>query len=105
MASVRFLRKALADLERLDLWREEELELPPVGPALVILIDQYFAKVDLDEFRPGAPVEVAGEPTGLLLIHVRIKRSQPFKVFYRPVPGENLAEIRRVRHPRQKEIK
>lgn len=60
-----------------------------------------FTRVNLSEFRPGTPVEVEGEPTGLLLVHVRLKRSQPFQVFYRPLPADNVAEVRRVRHSRQ----
>lgn len=104
MASVEWRRKALDDLERLDRWREEDLDLPPVGAALIVLVDQFFAKVDLGTYRPGAPVEVQGEPADLLLVLLRVKRSEPYKLFYRALPDEDVVEVRRVRHPRQKSL-
>ena len=29
---------------------------------MVVLIEDYFARVDFSQMRPGAPVAVAGEP-------------------------------------------
>lgn len=101
MASICWTEKALDDLERIDQWREERLDLPPVAPALVALIDRYFAQVDLSLHRPGSPVQVQGETIGLLMLLLRLKRTDPYRLFYRPVRAENIAEVRRVRHPRQ----
>jgi hypothetical protein len=56
----------LDDLDRLDQWRESDLSLPSISPAIVVLIEDYFARVDLSQMRPGSPVVVAGEPTDLL---------------------------------------
>ena len=69
MAGVRWRRKALDDLDRLDQWRESDLSLPPISPAIVVLIEDYFASVDFSQMRPGSPVVVAGEPTDLLLLY------------------------------------
>ena len=35
MAEVRWRKKAVDDLDRLDRWREEDLGLPPIGPAIL----------------------------------------------------------------------
>lgn len=101
MARIRWTEKALDDLERIDQWREERLDLPPVGPALVTLIDRYFTQVDLSLYLPGTPVQVQGELISLHMLLLRLKRTDPYRLFYRPIRQENLAEIRRIRHPRQ----
>jgi hypothetical protein len=104
MAEVRWRRKALDDLNRLDQWRESDLGLPPISPAIVVLIEDYFARVDFSQMRPGSPVVVAGEPLDLLLLFIQVKRSEPYKVFFRGLETESVAEIRHVRHPRQRPI-
>jgi len=104
MAEVRWRRKALDDLDRLDRWREEELGLSPISPAILALVEDYFFQVDLARTRPGTPVEMAGEPVDLLLLLVRVRRSEPYKIFFRVLRREGLAEIRRVRHPRQRPL-
>ena len=65
MAGVRWRRKALDDLNGLDQWRASDVGLPPILPAIVVLIEDYFARVDFSQMRPGSPVVVAGEPTDL----------------------------------------
>ena len=92
------------DLDRLDQWRESDLGLPPISPAIVVLIEDYFARVDLSQTRPGSPVIVAGEPMDLLLLLIQVRRSEPYKVFFRVLETEGVAEIRRIRHPRQRPI-
>jgi len=104
MAGVRWRRKALDDLDGLDQWRESDLGLPPISPAIVVLIEDYFARVDFSQMRPGSPVVVAGEPIDLLLLFIRVRRSESYKVFFRVLETEGVAEIRRVRHPRQRPI-
>ena len=49
MAGVRWRRKALDDLDRLDQWRESDLGLPPISPAIVVLIEDYLARVDFSQ--------------------------------------------------------
>jgi hypothetical protein len=104
MAAVRWRRKALDDLDSLDRWREEELSLSPISPAILALVEDYFSRLDLAHTRPGTPVELAGEPVDLLLLLVRVRRSEPYKVFFRVFRHDNMAEIRRVRHPRQRPL-
>ena len=104
MAEVRWRQKALDDLDSLDRWREEELGLSPLSPAILALIEDYFSQVDLARVRPGTPVEIAGEPMDLLLLLVRVRRSEPYKVFFRVLRSDGIAEIRRVRHPRQRPL-
>jgi len=104
MAEVRWRQKALDDLDSLDRWREEELGLSPVSPVILALIEDYFSRVDLAHVRPGTPVEIAGEPMDLLLLLVRVRRSEPYKVFFRVLRHDGIVEIRRVRHPRQRPL-
>ena len=54
MAGVRWRRKALDDLDGLDQWRESDLGLPPISPAIVMLIEDYFARVDFSQDASGA---------------------------------------------------
>lgn len=61
MAKVRWRKKALDDLDRLDQWRESDLNLPPIGPAILVLVEEYFMKVDLQHILPGAPVALDQE--------------------------------------------
>ena len=43
VAEVRWLQKALDDLDSLNRWREEELGLSPISPVILALIeDQQF---------------------------------------------------------------
>ena len=104
MATVRWRQKALDDLDRLDQWREHELGLPPISLALLALIEDYFSRIELTHFRPGSPVELVGEPSDLLLLLIRLKQSEPYKVFYRTLESEGIAEMRRIIHPRQRPI-
>lgn len=100
------MRKAAKDLDRLDRWREEKLGLPPISDALVIRITEYFTAIDLRSYRPGMAVELRGESSGLFLVHLPLtKAAEPYKVFYQPRRQLNLAQVRRIRHPRQKPLK
>lgn len=99
MADVEWTRKALSDLDRIDAWREEELDLPPISEVIMDLTRHKFARLDVQRFHVGTPVTVRGEPRDLLLCLVHLKKSEPYKVFYRAEHG--VVQIRRVRHPRQ----
>jgi len=104
VAKVRWRKKALDDLDRLDQWREDDLNLPPIGPAILMLVDEYFGKMDLQHVLPGVPVDL-GEQTDIRLLLVPIGRSDPYKVFFRVLGEDGVCEIRRIRHPRQKPLK
>lgn len=105
MAKARWRKKALDDLGRLDRWREEDLNLPPIGPAILMLVEEYFGKVDLQHVLPGVPVELDQEQLDIRLLLLPIGRSDPYKVFFRVLPESDVCEVRRVRHPRQKPLK
>jgi len=105
VARVRWRRKALDDLDRLDRWREHHLRIPPIGPAILILIGDYFSRVDLTQYLPGAPVFVDGPQADMRLLLLSVRCGEPYKIFYRPLPEDGVAEVLRIRHPRQKPLK
>ena len=104
MANVEWTMKALTDLDRIDAWREEDLDLPPISGVIMDLVKHKFAGFDLQRFRLGTPVTVRGEPRDLFLCLVNLKKSEPYKIFYRILGQTGIAQIRRVRHPRQKPL-
>lgn len=104
MATVKWRKKALDDLDRLDQWREDELGLPPIAPAILIMAEEYFNLVDLQSHLPGTPVVIGGERSEMRLLLLRVGRSEPYKVFFRILMTDNACEVRRVRHPRQRPL-
>lgn len=105
MAKVRWRKRALDDLDRLDQWREDDLNLPPIGPAILMFVEEYFRKVDLEHVLPGVPVDLGDEKLEIRLFLLPIGRSDPYKVFFRVLHEAGVCEIRRVRHPKQKPLK
>jgi|GEM_PF-3643051 len=100
MASVEWTRKALSDLDRTDAWREEDLDLPPISAVIMDLVRHKFAGLDLERIQLGTPVTVRGEARDLFICLVHLKKSEPYKVFYRVDHG--VVQMRRVGHPRQR---
>lgn len=101
MARAKWRPEAFEDLVRLDAWRER-IDLPPIAPALVSAIEDYFSRQDFSFYRPGSVVHLRGFETSVLRILIRVRKSEPYSVFY--IPGEDTAEILRIRHPRQKPL-
>lgn len=105
MAEVRWTDKADRDVAMIDAMRIVDHDLPPIMEFIKELVRDKFADFDLEHFNPGKPVTIRGEPVDLYCCLVTPgKRGEPYKVFYRLLRTEQVVEIRRVRHPRQKPL-
>jgi len=99
--SLTWKQSALQSLLLLDEWRESN-GWQPIGALLVEVVEEYFAQQNLSLYIPGRPVRIKGMQVSLRMTLIALKRSEPYKVFYRIHDGD--IQVILIRHPRQKSI-
>lgn len=101
VASVRFRKEAIEDIDRYEAWRErQEHSWQPINDALVRAIVSALSRYDAFDEIPARLLSVRGERAQVKRVLVRV-RSKVFRVYIGPGRVGGVIAVRRIRHPAQ----